>query len=93
MNLQNMPEKQQAQLARSLEPIPGLGFEPVASLESLALADRWIFSRLATVTREIEEALADFRFHEAAFKIYHFFWHEFCDWYVEWVKPEITKLA
>ncbi len=93
MNLQNMPEKQQAQLARSLEPIPGLGFEPVASLESLALADRWIFSRLATVTREIEEALADFRFHEAAFKIYHFFWHEFCDWYVEWVKPEITKPA
>ncbi len=91
MNLQNMPEKQQGQLARALEPIPGLGFEPVASADTLALADRWIFSRLATVTREIEEALADYRFHEAAFKIYHFFWHEFCDWYVEWVKPEITR--
>ncbi len=90
MNLQNMPEKQQSQLARALEPIPGLGFEPVASADSLALADRWIFSRLATVTREMEDALADYRFHEAAFKIYHFFWHEFCDWYVEWVKPEIT---
>ena len=91
MNLQNMPEKQQGQLARALEPIPGLGFEPVASADTLALADRWIFSRLATVTREIEEALADYRFHEAAFKIYHFFWHEFCDWYVESVKPEITR--
>jgi valyl-tRNA synthetase len=59
----------------------------------LALADRWIFSRLAAVTREMEEALKDYRFHEAAFKIYHFFWHEFCDWYVEWVKPEITRPA
>ena len=91
MNLQNMPEKPRAQLARALEPIPGLGFEPVVSTEALALADRWIFSRLATVTREMEEALADYRFHEAAHKIYHFFWHEFCDWYVEWVKTEITR--
>jgi valyl-tRNA synthetase len=93
MNLQNMLQTLRTQLARALEPIPGLGFEPVASAESLALADRWIFSRLATVTREMEEALADYRFHEAAFKIYHFFWHEFCDWYVEWVKPEITRPA
>jgi valyl-tRNA synthetase len=70
-----------------------LGFEPVAAPEHLALADRWIFSRLATVTGEIEEALKDYRFHEAAFSIYHFFWHEVCDWYVEWVKPEITRPA
>ena len=60
MNLQNMPEKPRAQLARALQPIPGLGFEPVVSTEALALADRWIFSRLATVTREMEEALADY---------------------------------
>ncbi len=91
MNLENLPEEQRTQLARAIDPIEGLGFEPVASLESLALADRWIYSRLATVTREMEAALAEFRFHEAAFKIYHFFWHEFCDWYVEWVKPEITR--
>ena len=93
MNLQKMPETLGAQLAQALEPIPGLGFEPVAAAEHLALADRWIFSRLAAVTREIEAALQDYRFHEAAFKIYHFFWHEFCDWYVEWVKPEITRPA
>jgi valyl-tRNA synthetase len=53
--------------------------------------DRWIFSRLATVTREMNEALAGYRFHEAAYTIYHFFWHELCDWYLEWVKPEITR--
>ncbi len=93
MNLQKMPETLRAQLAQGLEPIPSLGFEPMAAAEHLALADRWIFSRLAAVTREIEEALKDYRFHEAAFKIYHFFWHEFCDWYVEWVKPEITRPA
>jgi len=91
MNLQKMPETLRAQLAQALEPIPGLGFEPVAAAEHLALADRWMFSRLATVTREMEEALKDYRFHEAAFNIYHFFWHELCDWYVEWVKPEITR--
>ncbi|MGO8792840.1 MAG: valine--tRNA ligase [Terriglobia bacterium] len=93
MNLQKMPETLRGQLAQALEPIPTLGFEPMAAAEHLALADRWIFSRLATVTREMEEALTDYRFHEAAFKIYHFFWHEFCDWYVEWVKPEITRPA
>jgi valyl-tRNA synthetase len=92
MNLRKLPEALRAQLAQALEPIPGLGFEPVAA-EPLALADRWIFSRLTTVTREIEEALQNYRFNEAAFNIYHFFWHEFCDWYVEWVKPEITRPA
>ena len=93
MNLQKMPQTLLAQLAQALKPIPSVGFEPMAGAEPLALADRWIFSRLATVTREMEEALKDYRFHEAAFKIYHFFWHEFCDWYVEWVKPEITRPA
>jgi valyl-tRNA synthetase len=93
MNLQKMPETLRAQLAQALEPIPGLGFAPVSVAEHSALADRWIFSRLAAVNAEMEEALKDYRFHEAAFKIYHFFWHEFCDWYVEWVKPEITRAA
>jgi valyl-tRNA synthetase len=91
MNLQKLPEALRAGLGAALAPIPVLGLEPMPQAEQLALADRWIFSRLAAVTREIEEALADYRFHEAAFKIYHFFWHEFCDWYVEWVKPEITQ--
>jgi valyl-tRNA synthetase len=91
MNLEKMPEAMRGQLAQALEPTPALGFEPVASTEHLALADRWMFSRLATVTRQMEDALAHYRFHEAAFDIYHFFWHELCDWYLEWVKPEITR--
>jgi len=91
MNLRKLPEPMKDQLAAALEPAAGLGFDAVAAPEHLALADRWIFSRLLTVTREVNEALATYRFHEAAYTIYHFFWHEFCDWYVEWVKPEITK--
>ena len=93
MNLEKLPEAWHDQLAEALRPVPELGFSAVTSLESLALADRWIFSRLQAVTRKIEEALADYRFHEAAYEVYHFFWHEICDWYLEWVKPEITRAA
>ncbi|MGH9648937.1 MAG: class I tRNA ligase family protein, partial [Terriglobales bacterium] len=90
MNLEKLPEPMRENLGRALAPIPGVGFEPVANIEALELADRWMFSRLAAVTRQINDALANYRFHEAAYTIYHFFWHEFCDWYVEWVKPAIT---
>ncbi len=90
INLQNLPENLRGQLAAALQPLPGLGFD-AAPAPQLALADRWIFSRLLAVTREMNDALASYRFHEAAHTIYHFFWHEFCDWYLEWVKPEITQ--
>ncbi len=97
MNLEKLPEPFRTRLAAALEPVPELGYAPVEAPGgaggTLALADRWIFSRLQGVTEEIDEALETFRFHEAASSIYHFFWHEFCDWYVEWVKPEITAAA
>ena len=54
-----------------------------------ALAHRWIFSRLATVVAQVNDALENFRFHEATQTIYHFFWGDFCDWYIEWVKPQL----
>jgi valyl-tRNA synthetase len=91
MNLRKLPEPMRDQLSAALEPVGGLGLDPVAAPAHLSLADRWIFSRLLAVTHEISEALTAYRFHEAAHKIYHFFWHEFCDWYLEWVKPEITR--
>jgi valyl-tRNA synthetase len=55
------------------------------------LADRWIFSRLARATAQVNDALEHFRFHEAAHVVYHFFWGDFCDWYIEWVKPELSS--
>jgi len=57
--------------------------------EELTLVDRWIRSRMTTITREMNESLEQYKFYEAADKIYHFIWHEFCDWYLELVKPEL----
>jgi valyl-tRNA synthetase len=62
-------------------------YRPAQAVE-LALEDRWMFSRLSKVAGEISAALEAFRFHEASHVIYHFFWHEFCDWYLE-----LKKLA
>ncbi|MCL6480485.1 MAG: valine--tRNA ligase [Firmicutes bacterium] len=66
---------------------------PYRTGHQLPLADRWIFSRLGTTVAEVNAALEEFRFHEAAHAIYHFFWGDFCDWYVEWVKPALIPAA
>ncbi len=55
----------------------------------LALADRWIFSRLQKVTSEVDAALGAFRFSDAANALYHFVWGELCDWYIELAKPSL----
>jgi len=91
MNLQKLDEDARNRVASVVGADSENGFGPLPTDRKLDLANRWIFSRLAIITKEIEDALADYRFHEAAYKIYHFFWHEFCDWYLEWVKPEITR--
>jgi valyl-tRNA synthetase len=55
------------------------------------LPHQWIFSHLAAVTEQMNDALENFRFHEAAHVIYHFFWGDFCDWYIEWLKPQLAS--
>src|SRR2546428_1015178 len=55
--------------------------------DELRSVERWILSRLNATTREVNKALATFRFDEASNTLYHFFWHEFCDWHIEMVKP------
>ncbi len=54
------------------------------------LETRWIFARLSIVSGEVERALNDYRFDEAASAIYQFFWGEFCDWYLELVKLRLN---
>jgi valyl-tRNA synthetase len=56
----------------------------------LALHDRWILSRLNRTARDVRQALADYQFHEAVQTLYHFFWDDFCDWYIELTKSEVT---
>ena len=60
--------------------------EPIER-DNLKTVERWILSRLDSVTREVNKQLSVFRFDEAASAIYQFFWHEFCDWYIEMAKP------
>ena len=62
----------------------------VAAFSRGTLEDRWILSRFNRVTLEVNEALATYRFHEAANRIYDFFWGEFCDWYIELIKPRLN---
>jgi len=55
--------------------------------DSLRTVERWILSRLNSTTAEVNKQLSVFRFDEAAGALYKFFWHEFCDWYIEMAKP------
>jgi valyl-tRNA synthetase len=67
------------------------GLRPsTAALSTDALEDRWILSRFSRVTAEVNAALETYRFHEAANRIYDFFWGEFCDWYLELIKPRLN---
>ncbi len=54
--------------------------------EETPLETRWIFARLSAVCAEVDRALSEYRFDEAANAVYQFFWGEFCDWYLELVK-------
>jgi valyl-tRNA synthetase len=64
---------------------------PYAFQGAVPLIDGWLFSRLAGIAEQVNTALASYRFHEAAQSVYQFFWGDFCDWYIEWVKPELQN--
>ncbi len=53
------------------------------------LEDRWILSRFNRVAQEVNGALEIYRFDDAANRIYEFFWGDFCDWYIELIKPRL----
>jgi len=58
-----------------------------------SLADRWIVSRLNRTALDVNKALEKYEFHTAVSLLYHFFWDEFCDWYIELKKDEIIRSA
>ena len=63
--------------------IPGFGFDTIE--------DRWIISRFNVAAANVTLALADYRFDDAANRIYEFFWGDFCDWYIELLKPRLLS--
>ena len=58
-------------------------------LDCLSLPDKWILSRLNRTANTVAKALDAYRFNDAAGKLYQFVWHEFCDWYLEMIKPTL----
>nr|MBA3241866.1 valine--tRNA ligase [Acidobacteriota bacterium] len=66
----------------------GEGFEGEPA--TWALHDRWIMSRLQKATRDTSAAIEAYDFHAAVQTIYHFFWDDFCDWYIELSKADVT---
>lgn len=62
-------------------------------VEGFNLTSRWILSRLAYTANNINKALEEYRFNDAASNIYQFIWHEFCDWYIEIAKTDIKNHA
>src|SRR5262249_13392370 len=70
------------------------GYTPGAlKLEELPLEDRWILSRLATVTADVTGHLEDYGFSEVARTLYDFTWSEFCDWYLGMSKGRLRDEA
>ena len=55
------------------------------------LVNRWILSRFYSTLKEVNNYLDNFKFNEAANTLYAFFWHEFCDWYLELIKADIKN--
>ncbi|MCG2677850.1 valine--tRNA ligase [bacterium] len=68
-------------------------FKPVSSIQDLGsdltLADRWILSRYHRTVKEVTDSIEKYRISEAAQILYQFIWHEFCDWYLEMIKPRL----
>ncbi len=71
----------EARVRESLEP------------EDLAAPERWILSRLSKTSRYVTEHFEELRFDLACQRLYHFFWGELCDWYIELAKPALSGEA
>ncbi len=63
----------------------------IDELKSLELSDKWVLGRFFSLVNEVTQHLDHYRFSEAANSLYQFLWGEFCDWYIELVKPRLLR--
>jgi valyl-tRNA synthetase len=68
----------------------GAALGPLPEFGELTNADRWILGRLEEVRAEVDSSLDRYEFSRACQALYHFTWDEFCDWYVELAKTQLT---
>ncbi|MDD5668684.1 MAG: valine--tRNA ligase [Candidatus Omnitrophica bacterium] len=59
--------------------------------ENLDIPNRWILSRFYSTLKELNKNLESYKFNDAAGLLYRFFWHEYCDWYLEMIKKDIKN--
>ncbi|MFZ5969009.1 MAG: valine--tRNA ligase [Bacillota bacterium] len=64
-------------------------FDKETAMKGLTLSDKWILSRMNGVIQEVTENLEKFELGMAVQKVYDFIWSEYCDWYIELVKPRL----
>src|ERR1051326_6446369 len=74
----------------SLDPV---ATAPGSDTAHLPLHDRWILSRLNKTARDVNHQLESYEFHGVVQTLYHFFWDDFCDWYIELSKAIVTAEA
>jgi valyl-tRNA synthetase len=67
--------------------VPREGLKALPNKSDLSDADQWVIYKLGIVEKEVDEALKQYRFSDAAHSLYSFVWHTFCDWYLEFIKP------
>jgi len=60
-------------------------------VQDLPLIHRWILSGVSRLAIDVNDALTTYRFDQAADRLYHFFWHEFADWYIEFAKVDLQQ--
>ena len=63
--------------------------DAVLAPEKLSLPHQWILSRTAATIEAVRRGLDEYHFNDVATANYHFIWHEFCDWYLEWIKADL----
>ncbi|MEY4617227.1 MAG: hypothetical protein RJB66_2187 [Pseudomonadota bacterium] len=71
--------------------VPAAGVKALPLKGHLSLYDQWIIAKTGEVEKIVRESLENNRFSDAANAIYHFVWHEFCDWYIEFIKPIMSE--
>jgi valyl-tRNA synthetase len=57
--------------------------------ESYSMAERWILARMRKTAMSVNDSMEQHKYDQAAMAVYHFFWDEFCDWYIELAKPAL----
>jgi valyl-tRNA synthetase len=84
------PGRQQNSMRTGTSDVPSPQPSP-GGRGSQSIADRWILSRTARAIDDVTAALRAYDFHNYANRLYQFVWNDFCDWYLEAIKPTIKE--